>query len=310
MVLEEKLSFDTREDANLFQKFLREKGCSSRIAVEHTFSCEPFFEGSVADFMTLIALLEKKDAEEGEADEELSFTKKDLENRRDTLNEFFASHKPGDILEDSTPTQMMARVQSIGAESDEAFRKEAADKFVASLMILGALEDNNLLEETEDGNSYTLTGTAKAEDLRVMYPYTDFPKISAEELKECCISSHINVVSYEKHVVTAGAEIIFVDTDELTDYLDNADADEDDSARFIDNVFFKQAFIAKVHDLIANGASSEAELVKSLENPAFPLEGTDDVISFDVSSEYLAGVLSDLRKLEVISGKDGKIKNL
>lgn len=310
MVLEEKLSFDTREDANLFQKFLREKGCSSRIAVEHTFSGEPFFEGSVADFMTLIALLEKKDAEEGEADEELSFTKKDLENRRDTLNEFFASHKPGDILENSTPTQMMARVQSIGAESDEAFRKEAADKFVASLMILGALEDNNLLEETEDGNSYTLTGIAKAEDLRVMYPYTDFPKISAEELKECCISSHINVVSYEKHVVTAGQEIIFVDTDELTDYLDNADADEDDSARFIDNVFFKQAFIAKVHDLIANGASSEAELVKSLENPAFPLEGTDDVISFDVSSEYLAGVLSDLRKLEIISGKDGKIKNL
>ena len=310
MVLEEKLSFDTREDANLFQKFLREKGCSSRIAVEHTFSGEPFFEGSVADFMTLIALLEKKDAEEGEVDEELSLTKKDLENRRDTLNEFFAAHKPGDILENSTPTQMMARVQSIDAESDEAFRKDAADKFVASLMILGALEDNNLLEETEDGSSYTLTGTAKAEDLRVMYPYTDFPKISAEELKECGISSHINVVSYEKHVVTAGAEIIFVDTDELTDYLDNADADEDDSARFIDNVFFKQAFIAKVHDLIANGASSEAELVKCLENPAFPLEGTDDVISFDVSSEYLADVLSDLRKLEIISGKDGKIKNL
>lgn len=310
MVLEEKLSFDTREDANLFQKFLREKGCSSRITVEHTFSGEPFFEGRIADFMSLIALLEKKDAEEGESDEELSLTRKDLEGRRDTLHEFFAVHKPGDILENSTPTQMMARVQSIGAESDEAFRKEAADKFVASLMILGALEDNNLLEETEDGNGYVLTGTADADDLRVMYPYTDFPKITPEELKECGVSSHINVVSYEKHVVTAGSEIIFIDTDELTGYLDNADIDEDDSARFIDSVYFKQAFVAKIHDLIENGASSEAEISKSLETPAFPLEGTDDVISYDISGEYLAGVLSDLRKLEFISGKDGKIKNL
>ena len=310
MTIEEKISFDSHEDAALFQKFLRGKECGSRLVVEHTFSGEPFFEGSIREFMKLISLLEKKDAEEGESDEELAFTKSDLENRKKLLDEFFTTHKEGDILENSTPTQMMAKVQSIDAESDEAFKKEATEKFVSSLMILGTLEDNNLIKETEDKNSYILTGTAQADDLRVMYAYTDFPKISAEELKECGISTHIRTSSLSKYNITAGTEIIFIDTNELTDYLDNADIDEEESARFIDNIYFKQAFVGKIHELIEAGCSSEEKLTEALGEPAFPLEGTNDVISFDISREYLNGVLSDLKKLGLISGKDGKIKNI
>lgn len=310
MTLEEKISFYTREDAAEFQKFLRGKEVGSRIAVEHTFSGEPYFEGTITSFMNLIALLEKKDAEEGEIDEELALTKEDLENRKAKLEEFFREHKEGDLIQNSTPTQMMAQVQSIDAESDEAFRKEAADKFISSLIILGALEDNDLLKETEDGNGYILTGTAKAEDLRVMYAYTDFPAITSEDLKECSISSHIRTSSLAKYVVTVGGEIIFTDTDELAEYLDNADIDEDDSARFVDNVFFKQAFIGKIHELIKEGCTSEEKLLEALGAPAFPLEGTDDVISFDISPEYLSEVISDLKKLGIVAGKDGKFKNI
>ena len=53
---------------------------------------------------------------------------------------------------------------------------------------------------------------------------------------------------------------------------------------------------------------SEAELLAAFDAPAFPLEGTDDVISFDLSAEYLSGVVSDLKKQDILSGKDGKIK--
>ena len=48
MTLEEKITFYSREDAAEFQKYLKEKDCSARISVEHTFSGTPYSEGTIA----------------------------------------------------------------------------------------------------------------------------------------------------------------------------------------------------------------------------------------------------------------------
>ena len=96
---------------------------------------------------------------------------------------------------------------------------------------------------------------------------------------------------------------------EIADFLDHVDVDEDEAAKFVDAVFFKQAFVGKIHELVAEGNASEEALLEALGAPSFPLEGTKDVISFDITADYLKAVVNDLRKLGILTGKDGKIKN-
>ena len=307
MTLEEKITFYSHEDAVEFQKFLREKECGSRIVVEHSFSGEPYFEGTISQFMNLIDLLAKKDEEENEVDEDLLHMKNDLIERKETLEEFLEGHKEGDLLSDSTPSQMLAQLQTIDATGDDAIKKDAADKFVSSLMVLATLEDNGLLEE--EGENYRLKEIKAADEMTVMYAYNDFPAVTQDDLAECGIASHIRTSSTTDYVITVGTEVLFVNTDEIADFLDHVDVDEEEAAKFVDAVFFKQAFVGKIHELVAEGNASEEALLEALGAPSFPLEGTNDVISFDITADYLKAVVNDLRKLGILSGKDGKIKN-
>ena len=307
MTLEEKITFYSHEAAVDFQKFLREKECGSRIVVEHSFSGEPYFEGTISQFMNLIDLLAKKDEEENEVDEDLLHMKNDLIERKETLEKFFAEHKEGDLLSDSTPSQMLAQLQTIDATGDDAIKKDAADKFVSSLMVLATLEDNGLLEE--EGENYRLKEIKAADEMTVMYAYNDFPAVTQDDLAECGIASHVRTSSTTDYVITVGTEVLFVNTDEIADFLDHVDVDEEEAAKFVDAVFFKQAFVGKIHELVAEGNASEEALLEALGAPSFPLEGTNDVISFDITADYLKAVVNDLRKLGILSGKDGKIKN-
>ncbi|HJJ41010.1 MAG TPA: hypothetical protein O0X63_02445 [Methanocorpusculum sp.] len=307
MTLEEKITFYSHEAAVDFQKFLREKECGSRIVVEHSFSGEPYFEGTISQFMNLIDLLAKKDEEENEVDEDLLHMKNDLIERKETLEEFLEGHKEGDLLSDSTPSQMLAQLQTIDATGDDAIKKDAADKFVSSLMVLATLEDNGLLEE--EGENYRLKEIKAADEMTVMYAYNDFPAVTQDDLAECGIASHVRTSSTTDYVITVGTEVLFVNTDEIADFLDHVDVDEDEAAKFVDAVFFKQAFVGKIHELVAEGNASEEALLEALGAPSFPLEGTNDVISFDITADYLKAVVNDLRKLGILSGKDGKIKN-
>lgn len=304
MTLEEKITFYSREDAAAFQKYLREKGCPSRISVEHSFSGTPYFEGTIASILHLIELIEVR-----EKDADLDELKSDLLARRNTLEEFFASHKPGDSLTEATPSQLLAQVESIDAMGEDV-QKQASDKFMNALMILGTLEDNELLEVAEEKECYTLLGTKDPNELRVMYAYTDFSGVMEDDLKAAGVTSHIRTSSATEYIITAGAELLFVsDIEDLAEFLDNMDVEDDEAARFVDAVFFKQALISRIHALVSAGKQSEAELLAAFDAPAFPLEGTDDVISFDISAEYLSGVVADLRKQGILSGKDGKIKS-
>lgn len=307
MTLEEKITFYSHEAAVDFQKFLREKECGSRIVVEHSFSGEPYFEGTISQFMNLIDLLAKKDEEENEVDEDLLHMKNDLAERKETLEKFFSEHKEGDLLSDSTPSQMLAQLQTIDATGDDAIKKDAADKFVSSLMVLATLEDNGLLEE--EGENYRLKEIKAADEMTVMYAYNDFPAVTQDDLAECGIASHVRTSSTTDYVITVGTEVLFVNTDEIADFLDHVDVDEEEAAKFVDAVFFKQAFVGKIHELVAEGNASEEALLEALGAPSFPLEGTNDVISFDITADYLKAVVNDLRKLGILSGKDGKIKN-
>ena len=305
MTLEEKLPFYSRESASEFQKYLREKGCPSRIAVEHTFSGAPYFEGTIKSFISLIDRLTAK-----EPDTDLDELKDDLEQRRKILEDFFKAHKPGDLIEEATPSQILAQAETISKTGSD-IEKLAADKFAATLMILGTLEDNGLLETLRETDGYKLTGVKNPEDLTVMYAYTDISGVTEEDLKNTSITSHIQASSTTEYIVTAGAEIIFSgDLDDLADTLDNLDVEEDEAGRFIDAVFFKQIFVSKIHKLVDDGLKSEADILKALDAPSFPLEGTDDVISFDISADYLTEVINDLRKANILTGKDGKIKTL
>lgn len=305
MTLEEKITFYSREDAAEFQKYLKEKDCSARISVEHTFSGTPYFEGTIAAFTELIDKITAR-----EEDSELAEIKTDLLNREKTLAEFFSAHTVGDVLTDATPAQLLAQLESIDANGNDNMQKTATEKFVNLLMILGTLEDNELLRVEGDNAEYTLTGMKEPKEMRVTYAYTDLGGIAPEDIDGSSITSHIRTSLTTGYVVTTGAEIVLAQgIDDLGDFLDHLDVDDDEAGRFVDAIFFKQVLIAKIHELVAGGITTEAGLLEAFEAPAFPLSDTDDVISFDLSADYLAGVVGDLRKHGFLKGRDGKIKS-
>ncbi len=308
MTLEEKIVFYSRESAAEFQKYLRQHNCGSRIAVDYTFSGEPYFEGSISSFM---GLFEKFVTGDSDNSEEADALKTELEERRDTLAAFLAAHKAGDVVTDATPSQLLAQLESIDATSDEAIHDEAAKKFVSALMVLATLEDNELLESAGDDEnlSYTLTDIKPADELTIMYDYDEFMKVDADDLKDSGIINHIRTSSSTEYCVTIDADVLYLDMDEVVEYLDSLDIDADELGRFADAVFFKQMLVATIRGCVAAGAASEAAICDALNAPSFPLEETNDLISYDVSPDYVRAVVSDLRKLGVLSGKDGKIKS-
>jgi hypothetical protein len=305
MTLEEKIRFYSREDAAEFQKYLKEKGCPARISVEHVFSGTKYFEGTIAAFEELInRLLLKKE------DNDLTQIKMDLQNHKKILTEFFSTHKIGDVLTDATPTQHLAQLESINADDNNDIQKTATEIFVNSLMILGTLEDNELLKIEEKTSEYTLSGVKEPKELRVMYAHDDLDDVTPEDLNKTGITSHIRTSSTTGYVITTGSEIVFVqDVDDLGDVLDHLGVDNDETIRFVDTVLFKQALVARVHDLVSDGIITEAGLLKAFEAPAFPFGENKNMISFDLSADYLTGVVNDLRKQGFLKGRDGKIKS-
>ncbi|MDR3101636.1 MAG: hypothetical protein LBU24_00075 [Methanocalculaceae archaeon] len=305
MTLEEKITFYSRKDATKFQKYLKEKNCSARISVEHTFSGTPYLEGTIVAFEALIDRIITR-----EEDKELFEIKADLLNREKSITEFFAAHKVGDVLTDAAPAHLLAQLENIDANGNDNMQKTATEEFVNSLMILGTLEDNELLNGSEELPQYTLTGIKEPKEMRVMYAYADLGGILPEDLDGSGITSHIRTSSSTGYVVTTGTEIVRAQNiDDISEFLDNLDVDDDEAGRFADAIFFKQALVAKIHELAAGDITTEAGLLAALEAPAFPLGDTGDVISFDLSTDYLAGVVSDLRKQGFLKGRDGKIKS-
>lgn len=305
MTLEEKLIFYSHDDASAFQKFLREIDCSSRISVEHTFSGEPFFKGSIARFLELFDSLASNE------DIEAAAMKDDLLLRKNAIEEFYKEHKVADVVNEASPSQLMAQLQSISAVGEEAVKKEATDKFVSSLIVLTTLEENGLLTPTGEGENAqcTLTAILPTDELKVMYPYMEFAGLDPEDLKKDGITSFIETTAQTAYVVSMGSDIIMADVDKIADFLEDMDIDEGELTNFVDNVFFKQLLTEKIHELVSSGIASEEGILEALDVPSFPIKDTTDEISFTITPEYLTAVIADLRKLGILSGKDGKIKS-
>lgn len=305
MTLEEKISFYTRDSATEFQKYLKEHDCTSRITTRHTLTGEPYIEGTITGIITLIDHLTAK-----EPDTDLETLKSDIIARRDMMTEFFAEHKPDDLITESTPNQLLAQIKTIHEEGTD-IEKLATENFTKSLTIFETLEENGLLEKIHDTESYRLTAVKSPDELKIIFPYNELTDIQPEELKEANLSLHIHTSSTTEYIITTGIELPIADTwEDIEETLDELDIETEEAERFTEMLFYKQMLISTIIETITNGARSEKDILKALNAHPFPLGDTGDVISYDITPEYLTEVLTDLRKTDILAGKDGKIKTL
>lgn len=307
MTLEEKIIFYSRDEAVQFQKYLKEKGCPSRISVDYDISGTPYCEGTIISFLSLIDTVNSR-----EEDSELSNIKEDLLSREKALARFIESHKIGDDVTDATPPQILAQLESIHADGNEEIQKQAMDTFVESLMVLATLDDNGLLEtSTDETPHYTLIGIKEPGEMRVMYAETDLPGVTTEDCKNTGIRTHIRTSSKTNYIVTTGLEIMYItDMDDLKEFLDQIYVDDEEEERFLESIVFKQSLVEKIQELVQGGLTTEASILATFEEQVFAIPGDDNTeISYDISAEYLSEVLSDLRKEGILKGRDGKIKS-
>ncbi len=99
------------------------------------------------------------------------------------------------------------------------------------------------------------------------------------------------------------------DPEPLFEILGEMDVDEDDADMLRTNIAFKQFIIERIMTVLEErGRASREELLEESLSFDAPLNEEQDSASFILTEEYANGVLNDLKKIGLITGKDSKIK--
>jgi hypothetical protein len=304
MTLEGKIVFASRNDAAEFQKYLRGNGCPSRISIENVICEESRFEGTISAFL---AFIRKMKAEH--ADEDMIQLENHLLENEAVYEEFFKTFGVGDLVTHTDIERVISQVQAAG----KMYREYGE---IGPMLLIMALRRNDILEKAEGaGDQETIPPTCKLVrtlepgDMRVTYPITMLPALNPDNIRETGLTTRVSIYADTGFAVTTGPDIVIrVNADDVSSILDTLDTDPDDVDVFCNKLLLKQALFLDIHELISGGISSEEALYTALSAKSFWDEDNSATVRYSVSREFIAGVVSDLRKLDVIKGKDGKLK--
>lgn len=203
-------------------------------------------------------------------------------------------------------SQRMREIDEIiknDTESEEDFRKRA--------QTLTILKMNNLTSEKDGCDDRTLTRTMPVDELKIIFTSELaelFLNFKPKELEEKGIIFHYKTYINEYYVVHVSSNILLVDLSEIEDFLQTADLAEGEYNNFCSSSFFRLTFINQLMGLIENGCSSEKELRKALNSQEFNVGEMKDLFSFDIDDTYLSSIIEELKKMGILTGKDGKLK--
>lgn len=313
MVLEEELIFSDKADAEEFIKHVRAAGCSGKVRTEHAIIPETMFHGRIQDLLKLLdrEIDRHKDDPEMADLVALSVTMKaGIERRRENLRQFFDEHPVGAIIPERSLMQDFATIIGKMATGEEAGEPdpEEADAIITAIGINALLEENGLVEETDEG--LRLVGTIEPEEAYTYCPEHPFVEVEPGTLREYGIDVKITVIAEERYIASLGPEIMLIDDPEpLWDALDGMDVDEDDVDILRTTIAFKQFIIERIMTVLEErGRASREELLEESLSFDAVLNKEQDSASFILTEEYVNGVLNDLKKVGLITGKDSKIK--
>jgi len=319
MTIELRVPFSDKEKAKSFQEFLKKNGCQARIVTDSKYDEVTEYSAPIGVIEKFLDDIQERNSNEEDWDEELD---DDIESTRDWISDFkediekFYSvyevgkaHKFDYIFENVcgyNPDSLQDDEDNFDTDGvlDAYDKFNKINKILSFSQILITLNKNACISNENEDHEITLIEKKPIEEL-VLETEEDelLGSFNPDDLDEGGIEMHtVKTIGY-RYTVIAGPEYLKINPYELRDTI-TEDADnpfEFDDA--LEDFASSLEFLHCVLDLIMNGNSTIQEIQEGLSKVE------DEVMSvYRVSNEYLSDVLADLKKLGLITIKNGVIK--
>ena len=317
MVLEERIPVQHEAAAKDIVQYLKKSGISARIVPEPRMSFALILSGRYKDLLSYLenmrdgTLHEEGNGERIKGDDDVSVDENyrgiwdaalgylDAEHR--AIADVMEIHKPGDIIGEQVYRFIFLKVEDDSTCSPEDLTRELA--------MVRTLISNKVLEITEQG--FVLTRIIHPDDITIYVPY-EYPFPPDQEV---CDRFHLICIRHIRgdirYVVQTGPEIIFLDDAEaFLSYLSGVGVEMQTimaiMERFMGKIRISQEIISQ---LFERGEVSRDDLRTLFIEGISSQEGEGHLQDrFGLSPEFIDGVVADMRKINLIKGKDAKLK--
>lgn len=309
MILDERIPADNENIAREIVQYLKKEGVSSRITTEPRLSVALILSGKYENLGNFIRNRMENDHLEEEAgegdpggDEEFwNNCLATLEGERSSIIQILDEQKAGDII-----GKTVHRVIFLKEQSDEGYDPE---EFTRELATIRTLMSNKVCEITSQG--FVLTKSVHPDDITLYVAY-DSPFPPEQEI---CDQFGITCIRHfrgdVKYIVHTGPEIIFIeDFEAFMSALAGA------GVEIQSMMVLAQRYMAKLR--ITQEVISQIFEAESISLDDLRILFVDEIASeegeghlqdrFGLSPEYIDALVSDLRKLNLIKGKDSRLR--
>jgi len=304
MVLEEELWFLSEEPAQECAKLLKSLGVSAHIRTKYDLDISVMYK---APYISIKGMLEEEKAKIDQSDDDktsffttiLTDAIGLLDERRALLEKTFSEKTPGEKIGLSFDT--LLTIDNTDTDDEERMKTIASEMQVTQL-----LEMNDLLDTVED--SFVLNGTISPDDAKMAVFSDDIPPLDEETLARWNVQSTLEAADMCSYIVTASPDIIFLeDTTPLEKFFEETECDN--SEEFLANLQIKQVVTAELLSIIQkDGKAMKEDLVTEFIHRNIPLNDEKSGIGLHISPGYIEAVVSDLKKIGMLKGKDNKLK--
>jgi hypothetical protein len=309
MILEERIPADNEIAAKEVVQYLKKEGISARIVTEPRLSVALILSGNYENLGNFIRNRHENDRKENETREcdpggDNTFWEnchRILEEERASVVRILSGHKTGDMI-----GEIVHRVIFLKEQAEEGYDPEV---FSRELSTIRTLMSNKVCEITAEG--FVLSQEVSADEITLFVGYdSPFPPEQevCDQFSITCIRHFRGDVTY---VVQTGPEIILIeDFESFMSALAGAGVDVQSlmslAQRFMAKLRITQEIISSVFE--AESISLDELRILFVDEIA-PGEGEGHLQDrFGLSPEYIDALVSDLRKLNLIKGKDSRLK--
>jgi len=314
MAIEYKLSFDKKEEALAFQKFLKTLSVASKIETEWVDSYDEYYSGTVRAFTSFIA--EKREAL-SKIDEKLredvkgmlESMEKQIEQNKKHVADLYAEYPVGvsfSLHQVDIDNLNSLDMQDLHNAFSPIFQKNLFTKHHT----LELLMRNGTVAYDEKTKKWTILENMNIDELVVNVRDVELNLPEPINLDYYELSVSLTHYAHNSYIVAASPAIYLNNIIMIKEFLsEEAGLLPEECEEEYNKLSYKRFEIIRLMNLILDGYSSVEKLQRQISEPGrFSSSNPHVFFRADISIQYLNDVLADLRKIGLISIKNGVLK--
>jgi hypothetical protein len=313
MVLEERIPVESEDVAKEIVRYLKKEGIPARITTEPRMTVALILAGRYEDLKAFLTVCQEKHQEHGAGGEDTDVYPKEFDSsvwkntlealhiEQHAVSQILDEHKPGDIIGTHIFQSVFLKTKP---ENDCT-----PEKFARELATVRTLISNHLCEITQQG--FVLTTVPGPGSVTLYIPF-DYPFPPEEEV---CDRYHVTCIRHFRgemdHVVLIGPEILLLeDIEAFIMFLSENGVDPRSLLSITERCMSRLRITQELIDQLFDAGESSLEDLRLLFVDEIATQDGQGHVQdrFGLSPEYVDSLLKDMRKLDLVKGKDSRIK--